>query len=38
MGLYMIKTNINAIKGNIEVIDSELEDGATFKITLPFKR
>lgn len=38
MGLYMIKTNINAIKGTIEVIDSELEDGATFKIILPFKR
>jgi signal transduction histidine kinase len=38
MGLYMIKTNINAIKGNIEIINSELEDGATFKITLPFKR
>lgn len=38
MGLYMIKTNINAIKGSIEVIDSEIENGATFKIILPFKR
>jgi len=38
MGLYMIKTNINVAKGTIEAIDSELEHGATLKITLPFKR
>ena len=38
MGLYMIKTNINAVHGSIEAIDSELNEGATLKITLPFKR
>lgn len=38
MGLYMVKTNLNAIKGNIELIESELKNGATFKLTLPFKR
>jgi len=37
MGLYMIQTNLNAIKGNIELSDSELENGATFKLQLPFK-
>jgi signal transduction histidine kinase len=38
MGLYMIRTNINAVHGSIEAIDSELNEGATLKITLPFKR
>ena len=38
MGLYMIKTNINAVNGSIETINSELEHGATLKITLPFRR
>lgn len=38
MGLYMIKTNINAVNGSIEAVDSELDHGATLKITLPFKR
>lgn len=38
MGLYMIKTNINAAKGSIEIVDSELGNGATLKIRLPFKR
>lgn len=38
MGLYMVKTNIEAVKGQIDVIESELETGATFKLLLPFKR
>lgn len=38
MGLYMVKTNLSAIKGDIELIDSELEHGASFKLTFPFKR
>ena len=37
MGLYMIKTNLEAIRGKIELIHSELENGATFKLTFPFK-
>lgn len=38
MGLYMIKTNLAAIKGHIELVNSELEHGASFKLTFPFKR
>jgi sensor histidine kinase regulating citrate/malate metabolism len=38
MGLYMIKTNINAVNGSIQAINSELDQGATFQIVLPFKR
>lgn len=37
MGLYMVKTNLEAIKGHIELIQSELDNGATFKLTFPFK-
>ncbi|SFD39363.1 sensor histidine kinase [Algibacter pectinivorans] len=39
MGLYMVKTRVEAMQGNIEVIDNEFRPtGATFKITLPFKK
>lgn len=39
MGLYMVKTRIESMQGDIEVIDNEIEPtGATFKITLPFKK
>ena len=38
MGLYMIRTNINAVNGSIRTVNSELENGATFEIVLPFKR
>ncbi|HIB38403.1 MAG TPA: sensor histidine kinase [Mesonia sp.] len=39
MGLYMVKTRVEAMQGNIEVIDNEFNPtGATFKITLPFKK
>lgn len=39
MGLYMVKTRVEAMQGSIEVIENELKPtGATFKITLPFKK
>lgn len=39
IGLYMVKTRIEAMQGNIEVVDSEFKPtGATFKIELPFKK
>lgn len=39
MGLYVVKTRIEAMQGTIEVIENELKPkGATFKITLPFKK
>lgn len=39
MGLYMTKTRIEAMGGEIEVIENEFKPtGASFKITLPFKK
>ena len=39
LGLYIVKTRIEALKGNIEVVENELQpQGATFKISLPFKK
>ncbi|MDD3343620.1 MAG: HAMP domain-containing sensor histidine kinase, partial [Sulfurospirillaceae bacterium] len=38
MGLYMVKTNLTAIKATIKVVDSEINNGATFKLEIPFKR
>ncbi len=39
MGLYMVKTRIESMQGEIEVVDNEIKPtGATFKITLPFKK
>ena len=39
MGLYVVKTRIESMQGEIEVVDSEFEpEGATFKIILPFKK
>jgi signal transduction histidine kinase len=38
MGLYMVKTNMEAIHGSIELIDSEFEVGATFKLMFPYKK
>lgn len=39
MGLYMAKTRIEAMGGEIEVIENEFKPtGASFKITLPFKK
>jgi signal transduction histidine kinase len=39
IGLFIVKTRIEALKGIVEVIDNELlPTGATIKITLPFKK
>lgn len=38
MGLYMVKTYLTSLNGNIELIDSELDNGATFYIKIPFKK
>ena len=39
LGLYIVKTRIEALKGKVEVIENEfIPTGATFKITLPFKK
>ena len=39
MGLYMVKTRVEAMQGNIEVIENEFKPkGATLQITLPFKK
>ena len=39
IGLFIVKTRIEALKGIVEVIDNELlPNGATIKITLPFKK
>ena len=39
IGLFIVKTRIEALKGSVEAIDNELSPtGATIKITLPFKR
>jgi signal transduction histidine kinase len=39
MGLFMVKSRIEAMKGEIEVVENELKPtGATFKIVLPFKK
>lgn len=39
LGLFIVKTRIEALKGSVEVVDNEyLPTGATIKITLPFKK
>lgn len=39
MGLYMVKTRIEAMQGSIELVDSEFGDiGTTIKMTLPFNK
>ena len=39
IGLYVARTRMNALHGSIELVDNEfIPTGATFKITLPFKR
>lgn len=38
LGLYIVKTRIESMKGTVEVVDNELKPtGATFKISLPFR-
>jgi signal transduction histidine kinase len=39
LGLFIVKTRIEALKGTIEVVENEfIPSGATFKITFPFKK
>ena len=38
IGLYTVKKRIEALQGSIEVAESEFQHGATFKITIPFKK
>jgi signal transduction histidine kinase len=39
LGLFIVKTRIEALKGTVKVVDNEfLPTGATIKITLPFKK
>ena len=39
IGLYIVKTRVESLKGHIEIIDSEFGDiGTTVKIELPFKK
>lgn len=39
IGLYVVKTRVESLKGTVEVIDSEFGDvGTTIKISLPFKK
>ncbi|MCL2294231.1 MAG: ATP-binding protein [Spirochaetes bacterium] len=39
LGLYIVKTRIEALKGIVKAVDNELlPTGATIKITLPFKK
>ena len=39
LGLFIVKTRIEALKGTVEVVDNEfLPLGTTIKITLPFKK
>lgn len=39
IGLYMVKTRIEAMKGSVEIVDPEFQEGgATFRIVLPFNK
>lgn len=39
MGLFIIKTRLEAIRGTIELVENQFKpNGATFKITFPFKK
>lgn len=38
LGLYIVKTRLEAIRGSISLIDSELGSGATFRIVIPFNK
>jgi len=39
LGLFIVKTRIEALKGTVKVIDNEFKpSGATIRITLPFKK
>lgn len=39
IGLYIVKTRVESLKGTVEVVESEFGDiGTTIKISLPFKK
>lgn len=39
IGLYIVKTRVESLKGTVKVIDSEFGDfGTTIRVELPFKR
>ena len=39
IGLYIVKTRVESLKGNVRIIDSEFGDvGTTIRVELPFKR
>lgn len=39
IGLYIVKTRVESLKGNVRVVDSEFRDiGTTIRVELPFKR
>ncbi|HEY0743538.1 MAG TPA: sensor histidine kinase [Chryseosolibacter sp.] len=38
IGLYVVEKRIEALKGTVEVAESEFKPGATFKITFPFNK
>lgn len=39
LGLFIVKTRIEALKGTVEIVDSEfIPSGTTIKISLPFKK
>lgn len=39
LGLFIVKTRVEAVKGSVELIDSEFKPkGASFKIIFPFKK
>lgn len=39
IGLYVVKTRVESLKGKVEVVDSEFgKVGTTIKITLPFRK
>ena len=39
IGLYVVKTRVESLKGKVQVVDSEFgKVGTTIKITLPFKK
>lgn len=39
IGLYVVKTNVEALAGHIEIIDNKVDNsGVTFNIIIPFKK
>lgn len=39
LGLYIIKTRLEAVQGNIEIVESDFSpDGVTFSLTIPYLR